>query len=83
MNLKLKQIDDLTHYEFNETIKQNELEIKDYSLRELRFSEGVISKLELIQSKENLLSTKLLVLNNKADCFIDYIGLYKTLGANI
>lgn len=67
----------------NETIKQNELEIKDYSLRELRFSEGVISKLELIQSKENLLSTKLLVLNNKADCFIDYIGLYKTLGANI
>lgn len=68
---------------YDKNIKQNELEIKDYSLREIKFNQGVISKLELIQSKENLLSTKMLVLNNKADCFIDYIGLYKALGANI
>ena len=26
MNIKLKQIDDLTHYEFNETIKQRGLD---------------------------------------------------------
>ena len=63
--------------------KQNELEEKDYKLKELKYKEGVTSHLELIQAKENLLTIKKLVLSDKADCFIDYIGLYKATGAKI
>lgn len=67
---------------YDENKKQNSLEEKDYNLKELKFREGVISKLELIQAKENLLTVKKLVMADKADCLIDYIGLYKALGAS-
>lgn len=68
---------------YNENKKQNTLEEKDYNLKDLRYKEGVISRLELIQAKENLLTVKKLVLSDKADCLIDYIGLYKATGAKI
>lgn len=68
---------------YNENKKQNNLEERDYDLKELKFREGVISKLELIQAKENLLTVKKLVASDKADCFIDYIGLYKATGTKI
>lgn len=66
---------------YEENKKQNELEERDYAIREMRFNEGIISRLDLIQAKENLLSVKKLVLSDKADCFIDYIGFYKAVGA--
>ena len=37
----------------------------------------------LLQRRENLLSMKKLVVSNKLDCNIDYIGLYKATGAKI
>lgn len=66
-----------------ENKKQNELEEKDYNLKNSKYNEGVISRLELIQSYENLLNVKKLVLSDKADCLIDYIGLYKAVGAKL
>ncbi len=68
---------------YNETKKQNNLEIKDFDLKNKKYKEGVISYLELIQAKENLLVVKKLLMSDKADCFIDYISLYKAVGANI
>ncbi len=68
---------------YNDTKEQNNLELKDYNLHELKFNNGTISKLDLIRAKESLLSVKLLMLFNKTDCFIDYISLYKALGAKI
>ncbi len=66
-----------------QTIKQQELEEKDYNYNEMKFNEGVISKLDLIQFKENLLNINQLVAQQKAEYLVDYIGLYKACGAQI
>ena len=67
---------------YQDAKKQDFLEEKNYSLRKLKYDKGVISRLDLIQSKENLLNVKKLVMSDKAECFIDYIGLYKASGGN-
>ncbi len=66
-----------------QTIKQQELEEKDYSYNEMKYNEGAISKLDLIQFKENLLSINQLVAQQKTEYLVDYIGLYKACGAQI
>lgn len=66
-----------------QTLKQAELESSDYNYNELKYNEGLISKLDLIQYKENLLSINKLVAQQKADCMIDEIGLYKATGSKM
>lgn len=70
-----------------ERLSQNEehekLETVDYSFSKDKYNQGVMSKKDLFQSEENLLSVKKLVTSNKADCFIDSVGLYKSLSAKI
>lgn len=58
-----------------------ELETKDYNLNQLKFEEGVISKLDLNQRKENLMNVSKMVYSSKFDCLIDYINYYKAVGA--
>lgn len=67
----------------SQTIEQQKLEQKDYNYSEMKFNEGVISKLDLIQFKENLLSINQLVAQQKIEYLVDYIGLYKACGAQI
>ena len=57
------------------------LETKDYSLNELKYEEGVISKLDLNQRKENLMSVNKMVYSSQFDCMIDYINYYKAVGS--
>lgn len=57
------------------------LEQKDFHLNELKFDEGVISKLDLNQRKENLLNVDKMVFSSKFDCMIDFINYYKAVGA--
>ena len=66
-----------------ETEKQAKLERADYGYNEHRYNEGTISKLDLIQFKENLLTIDKLVAQNKIDCMVDYIGLYKAVGSKL
>lgn len=70
-----------------ERLSQNEehekLEAVDFSFSKDKYNQGVMSKKDLFQSEENLLSVKKLVTSNKADCFIDSVGLYKSLSAKI
>ena len=66
-----------------ETEKQAKLEKADFGYNEHKYNEGTISKLDLIQFKENLLTIDKLVAQNKIDCFVDYIGLYKAVGSNL
>ena len=40
----------------NQTIEQYNLEKKDYAYSEKKYDQGTISKLDLIQYKENLLT---------------------------
>ncbi len=67
----------------SETIKQANLEKADFGYNQQRYEQGTISKLDLIQVKENLLVIDKLVATNKIDCFVDYIGLYKAVGSKL
>lgn len=57
------------------------LEQKDFSLSELKYQEGVISKLDLNQRQENLMNVNKMVYSSQFDCLIDYINYYKAVGA--
>ena len=58
-----------------------QLEEKDFALNELKYDEGVISKLDLNQRKENLMNVNKMVYSSRFDCLIDYINYYKAVGA--
>ena len=64
-----------------QTSKQYDLEKKDFSYNEKKYNQGVISKLDLIQFKENLLTIEKLVEKQKVECIADAISLYKATGS--
>ena len=64
-----------------QTIQQYNLEKQDYSLNENKYNQGVISKLDLIQFKENLLTIEKLVVQQKVECMTDAVSLYKATGS--
>ncbi len=64
-------------------IKALEIQKKDYDYSKMKFNQGVISKLDLLQQKETLLYMQKMELNSKTDCYIDKISLYKTTGARV
>ncbi|MBQ3311308.1 TolC family protein [bacterium] len=63
--------------------KQLALESQDFSYTKQRYNQGIISKLDLIQMQENLLTVNQLLTNSKGNCYIDYISLYKATGAKL
>lgn len=64
-----------------QTEKQFNLEKADYKYKENKFDEGTISKLDLIQYQENLLTIEKLVAQQKVECMTDAISLYKATGS--
>lgn len=64
-----------------QTMEQYKLEKNDYAFNEKKYNQGVISKLDLIQFEENLLSIEKLVAQQKVECMADAIGLYKATGS--
>lgn len=68
---------------YKSNLKAMKMEEKDYKYNEHRYNAGVISYLDLLQRKENLLVMNKLVAQNKMDCNIDYIGLYKATGSKL
>ena len=62
-------------------LKQEKFEEKDYGFYQKRYENGVVSKLDVAQSKENLLVVNKLKVKSKTDCFVDYISLYKAAGS--
>lgn len=74
----------LNNEKYNKTLESYNAEQKDFYYTELKYKEGIISNLDLLQKKESLLVTEKLVTNDKTAFFIDQIGLYKaTAGANL
>ena len=67
----------------DDNLKNEELENKAFELTQLKYNEGVSSKLDLMQRQENLLNVNQLVISEKMNCYLDYIGLYKATGAKI
>lgn len=66
-----------------ETLKQSELEKADYNYNLKRYNQGTISRLDLIQVQENLLTIDKLVAQQNIECMVDYIGLYKAVGSKL
>lgn len=64
-------------------LKAYDIQKKDYKISSLKFNQGVISKLDLLQQKEALLYIEQLAASSKVDCYIDKIGLYKATGAKV
>ncbi|MBQ8847868.1 MAG: TolC family protein [Candidatus Gastranaerophilales bacterium] len=56
---------------------------QDYKYSQMKFDEGIISKLDLLQQKESLLYMQKLAANSKIDCYVGLINLYKATGAKI
>ena len=77
--LSLKQDDK----KYKTNLNVYKLEQKDFDYSTIKYEEGLISYLDLLQRKENLLSLNKLVVSDKLDCNIDYIGLYKATGARL
>lgn len=73
----------LDREKMEQTLKQANLERADYKYNELKYNQGTISKLDLIQFRENLLTIDKLVAQQKVECMVDYIGLYKATGSKI
>jgi len=63
--------------------KQADLEREDFGYSTNKYNQGVISKLDLTQVKENVLFTDKAVVNDKINCLVNYIGLYKAVGSQL
>jgi outer membrane protein TolC len=68
---------------FEDCQKILKLELKDYRMAELKYENGVISKLDLNQVKENLLDVNKLIVNNNCELWTDYLSLYKAVGSDL
>ena len=64
-----------------QTEHQYNLEKTDYTYNEHKYNQGTISKLDLIQYQENLLTIEKLVAQQKVECMTDAISLYKVTGS--
>lgn len=65
----------------SQTMNQYKLEKEDYSYNEKKYNQGIISKLDLIQFQENLLTIERLVAQQKVECIADAISIYKATGS--
>ncbi len=85
----IKEVNDsLCQLKFDDEKLQNNLkalnmEAQDFKYAELRYNSGVISKLDLIQQQEVLLSIEKLVVSSNIDKQVDQIGLYKATAGGI
>ena len=68
---------------YKTNLKVYNLEKEDFKFSEHKYDAGLKSYLDLLQRKENLLSLNKLVVSNKIDCNVDYIGLYKATGTKL
>lgn len=74
----------LDNEKYLKTLESLDAENSDYYYTELKYKEGIISNLDLLQKKEALLTTQKLEASDKISYFISQIGLYKaTAGADI
>jgi outer membrane protein TolC len=68
---------------YKTSLQAYNLEKKGFGYSKEKYLQGVISYMDLIQREENLLVLDKLVVQNKLDCNISYITLYKATGAQI
>lgn len=73
----------LDEEKYTDTEKQAKLERENFGYSTNKFNQGTISKLDLVQDKENVLYTDQMAVNDKINCLVNYIELYKVTGTQI
>jgi NodT family efflux transporter outer membrane factor (OMF) lipoprotein len=73
----------LDEQKYSDIKKQADLERQDFGYSQSKYNQGVISKLDLTQVKENVLFTDKAVVNDRINCLVNYIGLYKAVGSQL
>ncbi len=71
----------LDNDKYLKTLESYEAEKSDFGYTEMKFKEGIISNLDLLQKRESLLTTLKLVASDRTDYFINQIGVYKAAAA--
>lgn len=74
----------LDNEKFEKNTSTLNMEQKDFKYTESKYNQGVISYLDLLQQKENLLVMEKMVVSSKTNCLISQISLYKAVaGENL
>lgn len=68
---------------YHKNLRTYDMQKTDFKYMEKRHEMGVMSGLDLLQQRENLLVINKMVVASKTDCFIDQISLYKAVGGKI
>lgn len=73
----------LDNKKFEKNTLTYNMEQKDFNFTKSKYNEGIISKLDVLQKEEVLLSVKKLVVSSKIDVISSEISLYKALGGKV
>lgn len=73
----------LDNEKYNKNVRSYEMQKTDYKFMEKRHEHGIISGLDLLQQRENLLVMNKMVAASKTECYIDQISLYKAVGGKL
>lgn len=73
----------LDNEKYQKNLKSYDMQKADFRYMQKRYEQGVISGLDLLQQKENLLVIDKMVAASKTDCYIDQISLYKAVGGKM
>ena len=73
----------LDNEKYLKTLESYESEKQNFYYTNLKYNEGIISKLDLLQKQESLLVTEKMTVNDKTALFINQISLYKATAAGI
>lgn len=73
----------LDNEKYKKTLKSYDMQKADFKYMQMRYNQGVMSGLDLLQQKESLLVIDKMVAASKTDCYIDQISLYKAVGGKL
>lgn len=73
----------LDNDKYHKNLQSYKMQEKEYGFKEIKYSDGLISKLDLLQQKETLLTMNKMVVNSRIDYFINQISLYKATAGNL
>jgi len=73
----------LDNEKYQKNLKSLDMQKTDYKYMQARYDQGILSGLDLLQQKENVLVLDKMVTVSKTDCYIDQISLYKAVGGKL
>lgn len=73
----------LDNEKYIKNLKTLEMEKQDFGYTEMKYKQGIISYLDLLQKKEAMLVIQKMVASSKTACLINHISLYKAAAGNL